>query len=104
MIEKIGCRRDQKVSIYVTENGKEVKREFSWGKVHKVHSVNNYSIVEYTDHHNELLYHGYDNGHDTCCGYYSLDEALLGLIARRHDGINSQAGMFMAKMIGIREK
>ena len=95
---------------------------YVWGQVVNVHRVGEYAIIEYvitSETHPDYGKHffhpaiwsdkfaKYNDGNfswvDMHTSYSSLDEALLGAIAYKHDGENSQAGFFFAKMIGIKE-
>lgn len=79
-----------------------IKREFSWGKIRKVHCIGEYQIIEYMrTMENRICYHGYINYRDTNVGYYSLDSALIGCIGMKYEGGNGKAAMYFEKMIGI---
>lgn len=88
---------------------------FTWGKVVAIHEVGEYQIVEYVPNQSSNVsdadyaerlakhptsFHPYIKGDDTSRSYHSLDEALVGVIAYRHDGLNSQAAGYFGKMIG----
>ena len=36
------------------------------------------------------MFHPYVDGEDCNCSYESLDAALIGAVARKHDGINTK--------------
>lgn len=46
-----------------------------------------------------VSFHGYLNGRDVSQGWPSLDEALAGLIAIKHEGPNSRAGDYFMRMM-----
>lgn len=90
-------------------------KNFVWGRIVAVHEVGEYQIVEYVrnQHGNEsddeyasdlaqhpTSFHPYIKGDDTSRSYRSLDEALVGVVAYRHDGLNSQAAHYFGRMIG----
>ena len=90
---------------------------YTWGEVLEVFTVGNYGIVKYikNDDRGETYYHPFINGeiadrnlrdnndwHDTCHSYLTLESCLAGAMAYKYDGINSQAGEFFIKMIGIK--
>lgn len=83
---------------------KFIEEEFHWGKVIKTHTIGEFQIIEYEaifNGKNEgIRFHPYINFNDTNYSYYTLDEAIIGVIAYKHDGYNSQAAMFFTKMIG----
>ena len=97
-----------------TTNLMELKMNhpFTWGQVVNIHAIGEYSIVEYqpwktdgcrlkigdVDFEN-YLFHGYIDGKCTSRSWESLDAALVGLIAYKRDGPNTQAGEFFMKMV-----
>jgi len=91
---------------------RDTLKKFPWGPVVDVHEIAEYSIVEYRpqiykngtgtrEYHEYTHFHPYINGKDTCHCYESLDSALIGSVAYKHDGINSQAARYFCKMIGL---
>lgn len=80
-------------------------REFSWGPVQAIHSINGIEIVEYlvdnsnlsnpSEHsvrrHGRPGFHVYIDGRGTSNTYNNLDSALVAAIAHRRLGLNSQA-------------
>ncbi len=89
---------------------------FTWGELIKIHEIGEYSIVEYhewkTKGSNVLVgdtdytktsYHHYVNGWNCSRSTDSLDAALAGCIAYKHDGANSQAGTLFIKMVTRKE-
>lgn len=84
--------------------------KYTWGKLVKIHEIGEYKVVEYfsykyennhrTDGYEETAsFHPYINDQDTNNSYESLDAALVGVIAYKQDGPNSQAARFFMKMI-----
>lgn len=86
---------------------------FTWGEVITIERIGVYTIVEYypwqvegasvhtgEPNRDERSYFGYIDGKSTSQSWESLDAALAGLIARRHEGLNSRAGEYFMKMIG----
>lgn len=73
---------------------------FSWGHVHAVHRIGEYTIVEYKHRHSgEIAFHVYVGNKDTSTSFESLDAALVGAIAYKAEGPNSQAAWYFMKMI-----
>lgn len=88
------------------ERLKALKGEFNWGRVVDVHVVGEYQIVEYIDRNErdrtdkgETSFHGYIDWLDEHNSFFSLDEALVGLIARKYEGSNSHAGEYFFRML-----
>ena len=91
---------------------------YVWGEVQNVHKIGDYAVIEYivnrgedagetrfhpalwTDqykqHHGNLFY-----WQDTNTSYMTLEEAVIGVIAYKYDGLNSQAARYFYKMIGL---
>lgn len=91
---------------------KNIKKNFSWGPIIKIHKVGEYSIVEYhpqifkngsgTGKYSESsLFHPYIGDRDTNCTYDSLDRALLGAICIKSLGFNARADDLFNNMLGI---
>jgi hypothetical protein len=87
-------------------------KDFPWGKVAHVHEVGEYQIVEYhprvavgctltKELHDHTEFHPYINGKNTSTSYRSLDAALVGVIAHKHDGANTRADVYFCRMVGI---
>lgn len=77
--------------------------EFTWGEVRCVHHVGEYDIVEYYPdaHPDDISFHPYIDSRDTCHSYESLDAALAGCIAQKHDGVNTRADTYFMRAIGV---
>jgi len=83
---------------------------YIWGRVTNVWKIGDYGILEYIDDEGKeiesIRYHPFiveKNGwKDTNNSYLTMEEALVGVIAYRFDGLNSQAAGYFAKMIGLR--
>jgi len=86
--------------------------EFTWGEVIKIHEIGEYAIVEYHPWKSEgcivlsgqpdmteTLFSYYIDGEDCSQSAESLDEALAGCIAYKHEGANAQAGVYFMRMI-----
>lgn len=76
------------------------------GDVQKVHSIAEFSIVEYTVDRKrwprtefETGFAGYINGKSVGETWSSLDKALIGLVCRKHDGANSRAAYYIFDML-----
>lgn len=85
---------------------------FAWGAVMEIIDVGPYTIVSHrpwkvsgsnvltgTADPDKNHYHGWINGKDAHQGWETLDEALAGLIAIRHDGPNCQAGEYFIRSL-----
>ena len=78
------------------------------GPVIGIHTIGPYDIVEYwhqpssnsPDRNTYRNFSLFIDGKKTGCSFDSLDEALAGGIARRHDGINTRADGYFIRGIG----
>lgn len=81
------------------------------GPVVEVHQIGEYAFVEYqvkdhnrprgeqlTDKHQFSIF---IDGQSAGVGGETLDHALIIAIARKYDGVNSQAAYYFSKMIGM---
>ena len=97
-----------------TTNLQELKQgaEFTWGEVLTLYEVGEYDIVEYYPwevegnivlsgkaDYNKLRYHYYVGGRDTSHSTDTLDAALAGAIAYKHEGASSPAGVYFIRML-----
>ncbi|MGG6263245.1 hypothetical protein [Leptolyngbya sp. AN10] len=69
------------------------------GKIQRIYSLEKIHIIA-TDKHTSAFYSIVD-GRFQGRSWETLDQAIVGAIAIRYDGINSQAGQFFCKMIGL---
>jgi len=83
-----------------------LKQEFPWGEIIKVHTIGEYIIFEYIsgyDFKNEgntvIMFHAYMNYKNISRSYHSLDSCLIGTLAHKYDGANSQAATFFKRMV-----
>lgn len=109
-------RKSGKDAFYVNpedltqeERLKAMKGTFVWGKVIAIHTVGEYQIVEYVDKHHEdgengISFHGAIDWADAHVSFNSLDEALVGLVARKYEGDNSCAGEYFFRMLDREEE
>jgi hypothetical protein len=86
-------------------------KPYPWGKLVEIHEIGEYIIVEYksnvyrnsqavhTEHEEKSTWHPYTNAKDTSCSFESLDAALVGAIARKHDGLNTKADVYFMKAV-----
>jgi len=88
-------------------------KDFPWGKIVKIHEIGEYMILEYhpritvgcvvtNDLTDATEFHPYINGKDTNTSYKSLDHAMVGAIAIKHEGGNTRADVYFCRMIGIK--
>jgi hypothetical protein len=88
---------------------------FTWGEVLDIIEFNEYAVVKYhpwkTDggsvltgnvNYDFVEYHGWLNGKDTSTSSNTLESAIVGLFALKYDGLDSQAGYYFIKMIGLK--
>lgn len=88
-------------------------KPFAWGRVDAVHTFGRYAVVEYTQdysstwpiesrvNHGRKAYSAYVDDRAVGRSYHTLEEAAVGAIAYAHDGCNTQADRFFARMVGI---
>jgi hypothetical protein len=87
---------------------------FTWGETLDIVEFNEYVVVKYHPwkikgmnvltgdiNYDSDLYHSWLNGKDTCHSSTTLEGAIVDLFALKYDGLNSHAGYFFARMIGI---
>ena len=86
---------------------------FPWGPIDAFHEFGPHTVIEYrrdqsrTDQseywseHGRSMFMVWGDHHFSTRSYYSFDEAVLGAVALRHDGLNTQADRLMARMLGI---
>ena len=77
-----------------------LKAVFVWGNVINVHCIGEYQIIE-AEYYGSVEYYGYIDYNDIHVICKSLDEALLGIIGIKYDGIGTTAPHYFAKMIGM---
>ena len=79
---------------------------FAWGTVLQTWDIEEYTIVKYQDKIGDknVCYHMWLDGKDTNRSTFSLEEAIIDVIAIKYDGINSYAGIYFSKMIGLNKK
>lgn len=65
-----------------------------------VHQIGDIQIVEYTQN-GSLIFQPWLNGDRIGHIYYNLDIAILGALAVKYDGNNSQFPFFAVRMLGI---
>ena len=87
---------------------------FTWGKVVQFFNIGPYTILQYNpwkaegceifvdEPSDEFEYHVWIDEKDTSRGYHSLESAIVGAIAYKYDGTNSQAGEFFERMVGLK--
>ena len=85
---------------------------FTWGDVIAVHQIGEYAIAEFyswaTDGarvrtgtpSDKLQYHGWIDGKSISRSWPTLDAALAGCIAYKHEGPNHRADYYFMKMLG----
>jgi len=86
-----------------------LKNDFTWGDVIKTYTVGEYVIFEYIDGYDlehekvkNIRFHALINYQTVSISYHSLDSCLIGTIAYKFDGANSQAAGYFEKMIGMK--
>jgi hypothetical protein len=74
----------------------------------RLHEIGPYTFVEFwngpadnaKDKRHHRAFGAYIDERRTGCCYNTLDEALAGVIATRHDGINTRADSYFIRAIG----
>ena len=91
----------------------KIIKNFPWGTITFVHEIDEYIVIEYHPKKfkdgigtNELdmattRFHSYINGKSTSRSYPSLDQAIIGAICIKHEGLNTQAPFYISKMLGL---
>lgn len=76
---------------------------FTWGVISDIWMLGEYAIVKYTPYKStESMYHTWVGGKDTAHAYHSLDAAMAGCIAYKHEGANHHGdAYFMAAMLAM---
>lgn len=82
---------------------RSLPRAFAWGPISTIYEVGPYTIAKYTSNKGGTFFHTWVDEEDTQQSYESLDAALVGAIAYRHEGPNSQAAGYFMRMIGQEE-
>ena len=99
----------QKIEMKPRLAMQQAHEDCDWlGTIIAIHSIGEYDFVEYlstpasnnADKTRRIAFSSYIGGERTCRSYSSLDEALVGVIARKYDGINTQADRFFMRGIG----
>lgn len=87
------------------------KSNYVWGEAIAIHSIGEYSIVEYYPHeyvnscstgkinYSEKEYSCYIKGKSLSISADSLDSAIVHCIAYKYDGANSRAANYFMKMV-----
>lgn len=87
----------------------QARKDNGWlGDIIAVHTVGEYDIVEYLhkpagnseDKTRKLHFTPYINGDRTSHSFMSLDAALVGAIAYKHEGPNTRADGYFMRAIG----
>lgn len=88
----------------------EPASEFPWGAVTWDHVFGPYVIREYvqkeihnSSNNGRTLFYAYHDGKSMHESWHSLEQAIIGAIAKVHDGLNSQAAHYFFRMIDIEE-
>lgn len=91
---------------------------YIWGEVKEIHIIGVYGVIEYVrrngDDKDKIYFHPvlwtdkykeHHNNHyyweDTNRSFHTLEEAIIDVIAYNFDGLNSQAGHYFSKMVGL---
>ena len=80
-------------------------KKFVWGKVLEIHEAGEYTIIEFLDKYSNIKsFYGYANEKASDNAWGSFDEALIGLIALKYDGLNTRACGYFCRGIGLYEQ
>jgi hypothetical protein len=83
---------------------------FSWGRLVELSAIGKYTVGKYypwspasqrVSYEQTPLWHGWVNGLDAHVSWPTLETAIIGLIVFDKEGSNSQAGIYIAKMLGL---
>ena len=85
---------------------------FPWGRIIDWHKLGEYDIAEYHPYDEKsnrdlflnrerVAFHGWIDGRDASSSWDTLERAIVGLIAIKRDGVNSQAGELFARMVRL---
>lgn len=83
------------------------EKDCGWlGIVRAIHSIGQYDIVEYATGpefvqgaKHEICFAGFIDGESINESWALLDKALIGLVARKYDGMNSRAAYYIFDML-----
>ena len=84
----------------------EIKQgeKFTGGDVRQIHELRDIAVVEYQDGRTgAVFYHPYIDGRDTAHCFSTLDEALIGVVALKHDGRGTRAIEYIFRMLKMGE-
>ena len=96
----------------MSDTNKFSYNDFPWGPVVQLHEIGEYQIIEYhpeifinscgTGKHEQdkTQFHVQGENHS----FDSLDEALIGAICLKYDGINTRAPKYISLMLGMNNK
>jgi hypothetical protein len=96
--------QEELIEATLEEKIEYLKREFHWGKIVKVHAMNEgeFIIFEYIrEQETEKSFHVYLNFKSTSTSYSSLDSALIGCLTNKYLECNTAryAHSFISKML-----
>jgi hypothetical protein len=93
---------------YVTTHEEKIlflKQRFPWGNIIETYDFEEYVIFKYVSIFNGkeqgIQYHGYINYKDTNHSEITFDKMLITILSIKYEGLNSQAGLYFCKMLGI---
>ena len=86
------------------KTNKKPKGKFVWGEIVKDHELGEYLIREYIEKNGETAFHVYRNGIDTHTSFECIESAIVGAIARKYDGLNTQADLYFIRAIDMLKK
>ena len=85
-----------------------IKKEYHFGHIEATHEIGDYQIIESVrttevngESKTEKLFHTYLDFNDMHESYYTLDEAIIGAIAGKYEGLNHRANRYFCRMIGL---
>ncbi len=75
--------------------------EFSWGEIIKFYELEEFTIASFFPNNagKRILFHVWVDKKDIGMYFDSLEEALIGAIAFKHEGFHSEAARYFMKMI-----
>jgi sulfite reductase beta subunit-like hemoprotein len=81
------------------------QKDFTWGKIIKVHQFNDIEIVEHKStfkgDEGKIYFQIYIGGKDCSTSSRNLDTAMLVALANKYDGWHSHAVPYIVQMLGM---
>lgn len=81
----------------------EIRDDLKWlGNVEEVYNIGDYQIAKYISKDDKKeRYHPYYKGKSYSTSYNSVEEAMVGVVAYRFDGLNTKADVYFIRAINF---